>query len=129
MRVKSLLSFGALVARARATAQDSNAIFEPQDFNVTAALEKIGVDVSKIPDPESDSKLTTRSLAPQCSHAASYLHISKELYRVLTKPQVYSLIHTFQLRTSSTWKRNCVQQLHKLILVSSTRRTSSLMRV
>ncbi|KAJ6198959.1 FAD binding domain-containing protein [Bipolaris maydis] len=38
-------------------------------FNVTAALEKIGVDVSEI--PASDLTLGSRFLAAQCSHAAT----------------------------------------------------------
>jgi len=41
-------------------------MFEPQDFNVTAALENIGVDVSTL--PEHVSGLIKRSLAP-CSLA------------------------------------------------------------
>lgn len=98
MRVRSLLPLGAFAARA--TAQDSNTIFEPQDFNVTAALEKLGVDVSKI--PESDSILTSRSSAAQCSHAVSYPHTLKEIYQALRNLQVYSLIHTFQPRPSFT---------------------------
>jgi hypothetical protein len=46
----------------RVTAQ----AFEPQDFNVTAALENLGVDVSELPD----SSLAARSLQP-CALAVS----------------------------------------------------------
>jgi hypothetical protein len=50
---------------ARVTAQ----VFEPQDFNVTAALVKLGVDVSELP-MSPDSSLTARSLQP-CALAVS----------------------------------------------------------
>ena len=42
---------------ARVTAQ---ATFEPQDFNVTAALEDIGVDVSTLPEPEPEHETPGR---------------------------------------------------------------------
>ncbi|XP_014557126.1 hypothetical protein COCVIDRAFT_15519 [Bipolaris victoriae FI3] len=94
MRVRSLLPLGAFAARA--TAQDSNTIFEPQDFNVTAALEKLGVDVSEI--PESDSILTSRSSAAQCSHACTALSILLSPDQVL--PENATAYNNF---TSSYW--------------------------
>jgi hypothetical protein len=66
MRVVRLTSIGALAAGV--TAQ-SGSVFEPQDFNITAALEKLGVVVSILPEPA--SLLDARSSDAQCSHAVS----------------------------------------------------------
>lgn len=62
----------ALTLAARVTAQST---FEPQDFNVTAALENIGVDVATLPEPEEANYETPtrakRSLEGLCSLAVS----------------------------------------------------------
>ena len=76
MRVNSLLPLGALVVGA--TAQTSTESFEPQDFNVRSALEKLGVDASKL--PETDTSLTPRSPVGQCSHAASQVYTQRNCF-------------------------------------------------
>jgi hypothetical protein len=53
---------------AHVSAQTST--FEPVDFNVTAALEKLGVDVSVLPEPEK-STIAERSLLQPCALAVS----------------------------------------------------------
>jgi hypothetical protein len=44
---------------------------EPDNFNVTSALEDLGVDVSKIPALQSFSSLQSRSTESSCSAAVS----------------------------------------------------------
>jgi len=56
-------------------AQASGAAFEPQDFNITAALENLGVDVSTLPEPA--NALNARVSDSQCSHAVSFVTISR----------------------------------------------------
>jgi hypothetical protein len=53
---------------ARVIAQTST--FEPLDFNVTAALENLGVDVSALPEPD-NSTIAERSLFQPCTLAVS----------------------------------------------------------
>jgi len=66
MRCARLVPLAALAAHSSARAIDA---FEPQDFNVAAALEKIGVDVATLPDPSPEtSGVTLRSFTP-CSLA------------------------------------------------------------
>jgi len=68
MRCARLASVAALAAGV--TAQTSSSTFEPQDFNATAALEQIGVDVSSLPELNKRSNTATCTLAvsPRPSH-------------------------------------------------------------
>jgi len=59
---------------ARVTAQGT-AVFEPLDFNVTAALENLGVDVLALPEPE-NSTIAERSLFQPCALAVSPVCVS-----------------------------------------------------
>ncbi|KAF2131847.1 FAD binding domain-containing protein [Dothidotthia symphoricarpi CBS 119687] len=70
MRVAHIISVPALAASV--AAQASGTIFEPQDFNVTAALEDIGVDVSILPEAPALSK---KSSFTPCSFACTSLTI------------------------------------------------------
>jgi hypothetical protein len=69
MKVTCLVPIGVLAAGA--AAQASSSIFEPQDFNVTAALENLGVDVGALPVPA--SRLNARYSSAQCSLAVSLI--------------------------------------------------------
>ncbi|KAI4954752.1 hypothetical protein J4E86_006062 [Alternaria arbusti] len=71
MKVTCLVSIAALAAGVGAQASD--AAFEPQDFNITAALENLGVDVSVLPEPA--NALNARVSDAQCSHACTALTI------------------------------------------------------
>jgi len=73
MKVTCLVSIAALAAGVGA--QASGAAFEPQDFNITAALENLGVDVSALPKPA--NALNARVSDAQCSHAVSFVTISR----------------------------------------------------
>jgi hypothetical protein len=50
-------------------AQTGSSAFEPQNFNISAALEKLGVEVSTLPEPA--DTLHPRSSDAQCSDAVS----------------------------------------------------------
>jgi hypothetical protein len=50
-------------------AQAGSGAFEPQDFNITAALESLGIDVSALPQPA--NKFNVRSSDLPCSNAVS----------------------------------------------------------
>lgn len=63
--VVPLAAFAACV-----TAQTGAGAFEPVNFNVTAALEELGVDVAVLPEYKS-STITGRSLFQPCSLAVS----------------------------------------------------------
>lgn len=65
MKVTCFVPIAALAAGVGA--QASGAVFEPQDFNITAALENLGVDVSALPEPA--NTLNARASDAQCSHA------------------------------------------------------------
>ncbi|KNG44766.1 fad binding domain-containing protein [Stemphylium lycopersici] len=67
MKVTTLVPLGALAAGA--TAQSNSSVFEPQDFNVTSALEKLGIDVSALPAPDAQSR------SAPCAHACTALAI------------------------------------------------------
>ncbi|KAF2704599.1 FAD-binding domain-containing protein [Pleomassaria siparia CBS 279.74] len=74
MRVAPITPVITLALAAGVITQASGAAFEPQDFNVTAALENIGVDVSALPEPK-ESDLSKRSLLAPCSLACTALTI------------------------------------------------------
>ena len=76
MRTACFVSWVALAALVIGQAGNTILTFEPQDFNVSAALESLGVDVSTLPDPESTSPtLNERSLFASCSLAVSWISI------------------------------------------------------
>lgn len=68
----------AAVLAARVTAQGNGTIFEPQNFNVTAALQDIGVNISTLPDSEPETyDFSKRSLFAPCLLAVSLAHYMK----------------------------------------------------
>jgi hypothetical protein len=72
MRVAFVVTGATLVVCA--TTQASGDIFEPQDFNVTVALEDIGIAVSMLPEPKFDNRTVTgRYLVTPCSLAVSLI--------------------------------------------------------
>jgi hypothetical protein len=54
-------------------------VFEPQDFNVTAALEKIGVNVSTLPEPEPETSSLGQWWFAPCSLAVGSIGHLKPL--------------------------------------------------
>lgn len=122
MRIGSLVPLGALVAGA--TAQSSGEVFEPQDFNVTAALEKLGVDVSGLPEPESG--LDLRSSVAQCSHACKALTTLFDEDQILTEGVSayanftggYWSAQQGALRPSCVFKPKLTVDVSTLVLVS-----------
>jgi hypothetical protein len=68
MRLTHLVPLAALATSA--TAQASSAVFEPHDFDPTAALQDLGVNVSTLPEPN-NSTLTARSPFSPCALAVS----------------------------------------------------------
>jgi hypothetical protein len=70
MRVTHLLPLA--VFTAQAVGQAGNAIFEPKDFDVKYALERIGVSVSRLPEPNPEmATLGERPIFTRCSFAVS----------------------------------------------------------
>lgn len=67
MRAACAISIGVLATGV--AAQTGGSVFEPQNFNISAALENFGVDVSTLPEPA--DTLHPRSSGAQCSHAVS----------------------------------------------------------
>ena len=71
MRIARVVSLTTLAAVAHS--QIGSGTFEPQDFNVTAALEDLGVAVEALPEPgNATASLAERSLFAQCSLAVSF---------------------------------------------------------
>ncbi|KAH6632927.1 FAD binding domain-containing protein [Boeremia exigua] len=74
MRIADILSLAILAVRA--TAQAGGNSFEPQDFNVTAALEDLGVPVATLPKPANETSAPKRrSSSLSCSFACASLKI------------------------------------------------------
>ncbi|CAN9164842.1 unnamed protein product [Alternaria alternata] len=71
MRAACAISIGVLATGV--AAQTGGSVFEPQNFNISAALENFGVDVSTLPEPA--DTLHPRSSGAQCSHACAALTI------------------------------------------------------
>lgn len=67
MRAACAISIGVLATDV--AAQTGGNVFEPQNFNISAALENLGVDVPTLPKPA--DTLHPRSSDAQCSHAVS----------------------------------------------------------
>jgi hypothetical protein len=67
MRAACAISIGVLATGV--AAQIGSSVFEPQNFNISAALKTFGVDVSTLPEPA--DTLHSRSSDAQCSHAVS----------------------------------------------------------
>ena len=71
MRIARVVSLTTLAAVAHS--QIGSGTFEPQDFNVTAALEDLGVAVEALPEPgNATASLAERSLFAPCSLAVSF---------------------------------------------------------
>jgi hypothetical protein len=66
MKITCLVPIGVLAVGVGAQASD---VFEPSDFNITAALESLGVDVSALPEPA--NTINARVSSAKCSHAVS----------------------------------------------------------
>ena len=70
MRATHLLPL--TVFAAQAVSQADNAVFEPKDFDVKDALERIGVSVSRLPEPNLEiAALGERPTFTPCSLAVS----------------------------------------------------------
>ncbi|KAF2114827.1 FAD binding domain-containing protein [Lophiotrema nucula] len=65
----------AVAAFAASVAGQATSPIEPQDFNVTAALENIGVDVEALPDPPAETSAVQRRTLTPCSLACTSLAI------------------------------------------------------
>ena len=61
----------AVAAFAAGVAAQATSAIEPQDFNVTAALESLGVDVEALPEAPADTPSAQRRALTPCSLAVS----------------------------------------------------------
>jgi hypothetical protein len=81
MKLASLISLSIIAAGVSALVE----VIEPQDFDVEAALENIGIDLSTLPQSEAESStLNTRSSTASCSLAVSTVDQVPLILHVLT---------------------------------------------
>ena len=129
MRAACIVPWVALAAHVIAQAGNSLPDFEPHGFNVTSALEDLGVNVSTIPDPQSSSPiLNGRSLAAKCSLAVGHnsWHSKAIIKRnidyfvcELTIITVYFVKHPFRFQSAAGGGNTCIRIFYRSILVWS----------
>ncbi|KAF2004707.1 FAD-binding domain-containing protein [Amniculicola lignicola CBS 123094] len=98
MRVACIVPVAVLAAGIKAQAT-GGAVFEPQGFNVTAALESLGVDVSALPEVEPE----TPGLSGRSSYAPCPLACSSLTYLFGSDNVLYEGSAVYDAFTASYW--------------------------
>ncbi|KAG9188953.1 hypothetical protein G6011_05821 [Alternaria panax] len=122
MRITCVALAGAVAVGV--TAQAGSGVFEPQDFNITAALESLSIDMSALPEPT--DTLNARSSYAQCSHTCTALTILFGAHKVLAEGATaysnftggYWSAQQSSLRPSCVFKPTKTLDVSTLVLVA-----------
>lgn len=125
MKIVNFIQLASLAAGATAEAPDNR--FEVQDFNVTAALEELGVVIELLPQPLTEAlNLGERSFSTPCSLAVGGIH-SKGSLLLADSGAVHIPEHPFWKRQAHIRGVISLQLIHWSILVCSTRCSEPIM--